>query len=111
MNKLLAVLVAGLFSVSAFAASHTGAPMATPVQATEVAKDVKADAKEAKADAKADAKVTKAKAKSMLQQTSRLTRKKPHRSNSVCKRHIIDANIGSKQKRQGDLSFSLLGRS
>ncbi len=50
MNKLLAVLVAGLFSAGAFAASHAGAPMAG---ASAPKAEAKAEKKEAKADAKA----------------------------------------------------------
>ena len=56
MNKILAALIATLFAAGAFAASHTGAPMAAASKPAAAA-EAKADAKPAaKADMKADAK-------------------------------------------------------
>jgi hypothetical protein len=61
MSKLLAVLVASVFTMSgAFAASHAGAPMAGASGAKAEAKaDMKADTKADKKDAKATKKVAK----------------------------------------------------
>ena len=73
MNKILAALIAGLFSVGAFAASHAGAPMAAgsaaapmakveakPMAKTAMTKEEKAAAKAAKKEKAAAAKKEKA---------------------------------------------------
>ena len=57
MNKLLAVLIAGLFATASFAASHVGAPMAGGAAKTMPEAMKAGDAKpEAAAQAKVDAK-------------------------------------------------------
>jgi uncharacterized protein YxeA len=62
MKKLIAMLIAGLFTTSSvFAMSHTAAAPAG--QSAPMTKEEKADAKAAKDTAKADEKATKADAK------------------------------------------------
>jgi hypothetical protein len=61
MNKLIAAVVTGLFSLSAFAAAHTAAP------ATKA--EVKAEAEVEKAESKAEEKITKAKSDEKVEVT------------------------------------------
>lgn len=62
MKHLLAALIAGLFAVSSFAASHAGAPMGGASAAKEAASAKKAEGK-AKAETKKAAASEKAAAK------------------------------------------------
>jgi hypothetical protein len=63
MNKLIAVLVAGLFATSVFAQTTAPAAPAAKAEAKAEKADVKANKAEAKTDAKADAKAAAAEAK------------------------------------------------